>query len=151
MTLWRKRALAGSIIWSVVAAGFVISFLSGDGPSGFIKGNARRNIGAGFLAAGIAAHFIVRHLTRRPRKSERVLVDERDESIMRRASEWAFFILALFVFLFSIGLHDAFRSQGSVPIGWLWFLAYSSWILAHCSQSVAALILYHGKSGRGEG
>lgn len=142
MTLWHKRAVLSALIWGVVACGFAFCFFSGDGPNGFIEGNARRNIGAAFLAAGIVLHFTLLFFTRRPRKAEHVVVDERDQVIRRRASELAFNVLAIFVFLSCIALHDAFKEQPGVPIGWLWFLAYSSFILAYLSQAVAALILY---------
>ena len=142
MTLWQKRALISAVIWAVVAGGFAICFFSGDGANGFIEGNNRRNVGGGFLAAGIILHFILVFLTRRVRKAKHVVVDERDQIIRRRASESAFNVLAIFVFLSCIALHDAFQSQAGVPIGWLWFLAYASFILAYLSQAVASLIFY---------
>jgi putative transcriptional regulator len=81
-----------------------------------------------------------------------IAIDERDQTIRRRASEWAFNVLAIFVFLSCIALHDAFRQEQGVPIGWLWFLAYSSFILAYLSQSLAATILYcsSNQSQKGE-
>lgn len=142
MTLWHKRAVISALIWGVVACGFAFCFFAGDGPNGFIEGNARRNIAGGFLAAGLVLHFCLLFLTRSSRKAEHVVVDERDRVIRRRASEWAFNVLAIFVFLSCIALHDAFKEKQGVPIGWLWFLAYSSLILAYLSQAVAALILY---------
>ncbi|UCF04726.1 MAG: DUF2178 domain-containing protein [bacterium] len=151
MTLWQKRALLSALIWGIVAAGFLVCFLSGYGPSAFIEGNPRRNIGAAFLAAGILSYTLLLYFTKKRRKARPVLVDERDQTLSRKASEGAFFVLALFVFLFSIALHDAFRDKGSVPIGWLWSLAYSSWILAYLSQAVIALIFYSRMSSHGEG
>ena len=142
MTLWHKRAVISTLIWAGVAIGFVICFFAGDGPNGFIEGNARRNIGGGLLAAGIAAHLILSFLTRKLHKGKSVVVDERDQTIRRRSSESAFNILAVFVFLSCIALHDAFQEQAGVPAGWLWFLAYSTFILAYLSQSLAAVILY---------
>ena len=142
MTLWQKRALLSTIIWTAVALGFVICFFSGDGPNGFIEGNARRNFAGGFLAAGIMAHLILSFFTRKLQKGKSVTVDERDHIIRRHSSESAFNILAIFVFLSCIALHDAFKEQPGVPIAWLWFLAYSSFILAYLAQSLAATILY---------
>jgi uncharacterized membrane protein len=151
MSLWQKRAVLSAVIWGLVAGGFVVCFFAGDGPSGFIEGNARRNIGGGFLAVGIGAHLIISFFTRRLRKGGSVVVDERDEMIRRKASEAAFNVLAVFVFLVCIALHDAFDNEGGVPAGWLWFLAYSSFILAYLCQAVGAVIFYYwaGSSEQG--
>jgi uncharacterized membrane protein len=151
MTLWQKRALVSTLIWSAVAIGFAICFFSGDGPNDFIEGNTRRNFGGGLLAVGIALHLCLSFLTRRSSKSKHITVDERDQTIRRRSSESAFNVLAVFVFLSCIALHDAFREKQGVPIGWLWFLAYSSFILAYLSQSLAATILYCSSNSSPQG
>ena len=151
MTLWQKRALLSTLIWSAVALGLAICFFSGDGPNGFIEGNTRRNIGGTLLAVGIVLHLCLSFLTRRSSKSKHITVDERDQTIRRRSSESAFNILAIFIFLSCIALHDAFKEQPGVPIGWLWFLAYSSFILAYLAQSLAATILYYSSNPSQQG
>ena len=142
MTLWHKRAVISSVIWGVVAFCFVICFFSADGPNGFIEGNNRRNLAGAILPVGIVSHFILLFLTRSSRKDEHILIDERDQIIRRRASESAFNVIAIFVFIACIVLHDAFNSTEGVPVGWLWFLAYSTFILAYLAQAVGAMILY---------
>jgi uncharacterized membrane protein len=152
MTLWRKRALISALIWGAVATGFTASVLYGEGPNAYVEGSLQRNVGAGFLAAGIFGQLILSLFTRRKQRANRVTVDERDERISQRSSEVGFIAVAIGVFLAAIALHDFFRESGCVPVGWLWILAYSSWIVGYFAQAVSALILYAKmESAHGEG
>ena len=147
MTAWQKRALAGGIIWTVVAAGFLVCVFAGDGPAAFTEGTAARNIAAGFVAAGIFSHLVLRYLTRSRAGSRSLQIDERDIRISQRSSEGAFAALAIFVFISCIALHDKYQDAGSVPAGWLWILAYASWILGYLSLSITSLVMYYRSGG----
>jgi uncharacterized membrane protein len=147
MTTWHKRALISCVIWAVVAAGFTICVLLSDGPGVFTEGTPERNIAAGFVAAGIFSHLVLRYITRQRAGSTGIQIDERDVLISQRSSEGAFAVLAIFVFLSCIVLHDRFQGAGSVPVGWLWILAYASWILGYLSLAVTALVLYTRSGG----
>jgi hypothetical protein len=46
-------------------------------------------------------------------------------------------------------LHDG--DGGAVPVGWMWFLAYSTSFTAFISSSVSALILESKASAHGQG
>jgi hypothetical protein len=149
MTQVRKRATFNLAIWLVVAVGFVISFLVRGGPATYADQPGRVLIGAIFLAFGFAAHPAMLWATRGRPGSLPVAADERDEWIALRATRGAFVAVLVLVFTVCISLWIAYRDETSVPVGWMWFLAYSTAILGHLSQSVATLIVDRGVSSRG--
>ncbi len=45
---------------------------------------------------------------------------------------------------------EAYREPGAVPVGWMWFLAYSTMIFVYLSTAISTLILDIGNFGDGE-
>jgi hypothetical protein len=89
-------------------------------------------------------------LTRnRPGRSG-VATDERDEDIRRRANAGAFLVVLVYVFALAIFLWERYQDSGFVPVGWMWFLAYSTSFTAFISSSVIALILEYQASRHGQ-
>jgi hypothetical protein len=76
--------------------------------------------------------------------------DERDEEIQKRANATAFLLVLVYVFVLSIVLWEKYQGRGFVPVGWMWFLAYSTSFAAFISSSVIALILESRASGHGQ-
>ncbi len=146
MTLLHKRALIYTIVWSLVAAGFLYCFFSGDGPEGFVKRSPRRNIAAALIGAGILTRFLVQALGRAKKDSKRVLIDERDREISRRAAEISFFTIPVVLFLAANMLHDRFYEAGCVPVPWMFFLAYLTLVLIHLVPYAYSLVLYRSGS-----
>jgi hypothetical protein len=134
-----------------VALGFLLCAFTDGGPGALVHGSPPRNTIAAILVLGVLGSVLVRYLTRERSGSDLTLVDERDQTIARQAAMGAFIGTALFVFVFCIGLDDYFEEIGSVPVGWVWFVAYSSWILAYLTQAIVSLILYTGIGARAEG
>lgn len=148
MSSSHKRAVANTIFWGIAMIGFLACAFAADGPGGLVHQAPRRLFAAAFLAIGILASLVFRYLTRVREDDPTTLVDERDDTIARRAAVGAFAVTALFVFLICIGLDDHFQEVGSVPVGWVWFVAYTSWILAYFVQAVVSLVLYVGVDSR---
>jgi hypothetical protein len=151
MSLWHKRAIANTAVWGLVAIGFLLIAFTDGGPGGLLHGSPPRNTVAVVLVLGILASLAVRYFTRERKGAELTLVDERDQTIARQAAVGSFVSTALYVFLLCIGLDEAFQEVGAVPVGWVWFTAYSSWILAYFAQAVLSLFLYAGIGARAEG
>ena len=80
-----------------------------------------------------------------------VVTDERDESIGRRAANGGLIAVLLYVFALSIVLWERHEASGCVPVGWLWFLAYSSAALAYLVPALVSLLLDFEILDRGEG
>jgi len=48
-----------------------------------------------------------------------------------------------------VGLWEAYREAGAVPVGWMWFLAYGTVIATFVVHSLATLVVNGGYGGRG--
>lgn len=151
MTQQRVRALWILLIWSVVAAGFLTTFFAAGGVETFAEDSMRFAAGAVFLAFGFVGTPVMAYLTRARAGSQHLAADERDERILLRASRGALITTGMYVFLACIALWDAYQEPGSVPVGWMWFLAYTTAIFLYLSTAIATLILDFGGFGDAEG
>jgi hypothetical protein len=86
-------------------------------------------------------------LTRR--RDGAVAVDERDDQVVARASQATLVVVLMAVFLLSVGLWEAYRAEGAVPVGWLWFLAYGVIIVTFVVHAVATLVVDARLGGHG--
>jgi hypothetical protein len=149
MTQARRRAAWTLAIWGVVAVGFALTFFGGGGPGDYADDRTRRVVGAVFLAFGFAATPLMLWWTRgRPGQ---IVADERDESIGRRAATGGLVVVLLYVFGLSIALWERHADSGCVPVGWMWFLAYSTSALAYLVPALLSLLLDFGITGRAKG
>ncbi len=150
MTQLRKRAMWIVAIWMAVAAGFVATFFSSGGVETFADGSVRVGAGAIFLAIGVFGTPIMLYLTRARAGAEHIVADERDDKLARKANLIGLTTVALYVFLVCIGLWETYREPGAVPVGWMWFLAYTTMIFVYLSTAITTLILDFGNFGDGE-
>ncbi|MFH2107566.1 MAG: hypothetical protein ABII93_02755 [Chrysiogenia bacterium] len=151
MTQTRKRAVFTFLIWGVVMAVFSVIFFYGAGPERYALEKWRRLAGAVIIACGYLLYGLMLFLTRIRPGDHAVGRDERDEEIRNRANASAFILVLVYVFALSIILWERFQGSGFVPVGWMWFLAYSTSFAAFISSSVIALILEFKASGHGQG
>jgi uncharacterized membrane protein len=141
MTKARKRAIFTFLIWGPVMAAFSVIFFLGEGPEGYYLETWRRTAGGIIIAVGYFSYGLMLFLTRTRPRTQGVVSDERDVNIRRRANATAYVIVLVYVFALSIFLWDRHQESGFVPVGWMWFLAYSMSFAAFISSSVIALIL----------
>ncbi len=137
-------------IWTAVAAGFLATFFFSGGVETFADDSIRIAAGAIFLACGVFGTPIMLYLTRAQPGAEHLVCDERDDRLARKANLIGLTTVALYVFLVCIGLWEAYREPGAVPVGWMWFLAYSTMIFVYLSTAISTLILDIGNFGDGE-
>ena len=150
MTQARKRAIFTFLIWGSVMAAFAVIFFLGEGPEEYHTERWKRVAGAAIIAFGYLSYGLMLFLTRNRPGSHGVSSDERDEDIRRRANATAYIFVLIYVFALSIFLWERHQESGFVPVGWMWFLAYSMSFLAFMSSSVIALILESRTSSHGQ-
>jgi hypothetical protein len=150
MSQARLRSLLAAGIWTVVSIGFGATVLVDGGPATYADDPPRRLVGAIFLAAGIFGNPLMRFLTRSKPGAARVFQDERDEKLGAKATSFGLVVVAMGVFLANIALWDGYEEAGSVPVGWMWILAYGTLILTHLVPALAFLALDLGMVGRGQ-
>jgi hypothetical protein len=144
----RIRAWLALVVWSVAGVGFVATFFAGGGPGGFAVDSTRHLAGAGALAFGFFGYWSVLWFTRQ-RRGAPPLTDERDAEIAARANQLTLVVVLVGVFSLAIGLWIAYEGSGQVPVGWMWFLAYGSVILASLTSPIAMLVMDGRTSGHG--
>jgi len=150
MTQARKRALFTFLIWGSVMAAFSVIFFLGEGPQEYAQERWRRVAGAAIIAFGYLSYGLMLFLTRIRPGERAIAMDERDEDIRNRANAAAFIVVLIYVFALAIFLWDRHQASGAVPVGWMWFLAYSTSFAAFISSSVIALILESKASAHGQ-
>ncbi len=148
MSQTRVRAWLAAVIWILAGVGFFVTFFSGGGPGGLATDSIRHAAGAGALGFGFGGYWLALWFTRQ-RKGAPPAADERDAEIVARANQVTLVVVLVGVFSCAIGLWIAYEADGQVPVGWMWFLAYGSAILAFVTSAVAILVLDGRTSGHG--
>jgi uncharacterized membrane protein len=150
MTQSKRQGKYSLMIWGFVALGFTATFFSNGGPSTYAQESVRILISAIFLAFGFAGYGIMLYMTRAKPGNAQVIEDERDSQIAIQASQTGFITVLIYVFLTCIILWESHRSETVVPVGWMWFLAYSTAIVGYLSHAVTMLILNMRMEKHGE-
>ena len=151
MTQSKSRALWSLLIWGGVSISFLVLFFSGTGPETFVQEKARILVTAAMFGTGYLAQLLMLYLTRARPGARPVVRDERDDWIARYANGIAFVVALAYVFVVSIVLWEVYHDRQSVPVGWMWFLAYTSSFSGMLGHAAATLVLNAGVSGHGEG
>jgi len=87
----KKRAIWGLLIWGVVLiAAYVIFFLEG-GPQTFLDNDTRVDLTRAVFTVGFISYFFMLILTRIKSDRKKLMKDERDELISKRAYSEGFF------------------------------------------------------------
>jgi len=149
ITQTHRRACYGLGIWGLVAAAFGLVFFLGGGAATYTDDSIRMGIAAAILAAGFIGYFSMIYLTREKSNGTALISDERDLKIARQANEIALVAVLVFVFAFCIALFLGYETAGSLPVGWMWFLAYITACFGLLAQAAATLALHKEMSGNG--
>ena len=150
MTQTKIRARNQLGIWGLVAAAFGLVFFLGGGAATYADDSIRMLVAALILAAGFIGYFSMLYLTREKSNGKALIRDERDLEIARQANEIALVAVLVFVFAVCIALFLGYETAGSLPVGWMWFLAYITACFGLLAQAVATLAVYREMSGNGQ-
>lgn len=149
ITQTKLRARFGLGIWGLVAVAFGLVFFLGGGAASYADDSIRMLIAAVILGAGFIGYVSMLYLTREKADDKALIRDERDLEIARQANETALVAVLVFVFTVSIALFLGYETAGSLPVGWMWFLAYATACFGLLAQAVATLVLHREMSGNG--
>lgn len=143
----RLRSWWAAVIWGVAGLVFAIGFFAEGGPATYADDRFRIVVGAAAIAGAYGAYLLALWAT--GARGDSAATDERDAQVVARASRATLVIVLVGVFALSVGLWEAYRSEGSVPVGWLWFLAYGTVIATFVVHSLATLIVDARTGGHG--
>ena len=149
MTQTKIRARYGLGIWGLVSSAFGLVFFLGGGAVTYADDSIRMLIAAVILAAGFIGYFSMLYLTREKSNGKALIRDERDLEIARQANEIALVAVLVFVFAICIALFLGYETAGSLPVGWMWFLAYATACFGLLAQAAVTLVLHREMSGNG--
>ena len=149
MTQTQIRARYGLGIWGLVLVGFSVVFFLGGGAVTYVDDSLRIGIAAVTLGIGFVGYFSMIYLTREKSKGVSLIRDERDLEISRQANEIALVAVLVFVYVVCIILFLGYENPGSLPVGWMWFLAYTNVCFGLLAQSAATLILHRKMNNDG--
>ena len=149
MTQSKTRARYGLGIWGVVTVSFALVFFLGGGAATYADDSMRMLAAAIILATGFVGYIGMLYRTREKADLKARIRDERDLEIARQANETALVAVLVFVFAISIALFLAYETSGSLPVGWMWFLAYATACFGLLTQAITTLALHREMSGNG--
>jgi len=147
MSQTRVRAWWALAIWGLAAVGFAAVFFVWGGPATFGDDRMRVVAGALPIVFGYGGYLLAVWLTRV--RGSAVATDERDAQVVARASRGTLVVVLMAVFAMSVGLWEAYREPGAVPVGWMWFLAYGTVIATFVVHSAATLVVDARYGGHG--
>lgn len=130
------------MLWSVVAAGFLAVFLGFNAIANWGDNALKTVLLALLFVIGFGGDFLLR---RRFKDAGDDAVGY--EALRLKAMEISYILSLLYVFLAAISIYTRYEASGLVPVGWLWFLAYSLILVVHISASCAILFLHWKQKG----
>ena len=137
-TQLQKRAWLGLVIGVLVSIALSV-LLAARGPTQFFADDATRLTFYGILAGGGLLWGLVYWLTRQP---SGVTLDERDRAIFAGAPAIQSGLVLLTLAAWMIGLTEAYRAEGSIPIAFASLIFWSGWVVHMLGLSIGVLYGY---------
>ena len=145
MSLKMKHSIYSLIIWLVVAIFLIILFFSGDTINTWGDNRTKTLLITALFFIGYVGNTILWIIFRK--RKNKIVKDERDDYISLKSISAGFITTGVYIFILSISLYIIYENVGSVPIAWVWFIAYSLFVVSYLSTSAFSLIYYY-KSGK---
>ena len=145
MSLKMKHSVYTLIIWSVVAILLVILFFSEDTINTWGDNRTKTLLIAALFLIGYVGNALLWLIFRK--RKNKIVKDERDNYISLKSTSASFIATTVYIFILAISLYIKYESVGSVPIAWVWFIAYSLVVVSFLITSAFSLIYYY-KSGK---
>ena len=149
MTQAQIRARYGVGIWGLAGSAFGLVFFLGGGAATYADDSIRMGIASVIIAVGFVGYFSMIYLTREKSNGKALIRDERDLEIARQANEITLVAVLGFNFAVCIGLFLAYETAGSLPVGWMWFLAYANSCFGLLAQAISTLVTHRKMGGNG--
>ena len=137
-----KYAVIHCSIWVLVAGLFIGIFASGNTVQEWSELSVKRLWLSVIMGIGIIGDILLRVVF--TMRKDRVVKDESDDIIQKRAVSVGLVLTLLYVYIYAITVYTGYEAAGTVPTALFWFLAYSVIWVANITVSATAL-MYYGK------
>ena len=133
-----KQSIIHCALWAIVAAVLIIVFTSKGTIEAWGDNRTKTILLAALFFFGFTGDAVLRFVFRK----SKVTTDERDEFIQGQSLKVGYVVTVLYIFILSISLYTKYEVDGSVPIAWIWFIAYTLIVVVNLSTSAASIIQY---------
>ncbi|HUV52335.1 MAG TPA: hypothetical protein VMW64_04585 [Dehalococcoidia bacterium] len=145
MTPLQKRAWLGLGVGVGMSLAILAVFIA-RGVTSFDDDLVLRGITYVLCVGGLLVYGVTLRIKRRKPGRSEVLVDERDEKIIKRATMVQLWAVLLSLFIWAIALTEAYWGEKSVPIIFAYLIAISGLIVSIIGQAIGILIGYRRMS-----
>jgi len=143
MTPLQKRAWLGLGVAMSLA---ILAVFIARGVTSFDDDLVLRGITYVLCVGGLLVYGVTLRIKRRKPGRSEVLVDERDEKIIKRATMVQLWAVLLSLFIWAIALTEAYWGEKSIPIIFAYLIAISGLIISIIGQAIGILIGYRRMS-----
>jgi len=129
------------ILWSLVSVAFLWVFLEFDAIANWGDNALKSILLALLFVVGFGGDMILRFKFKL--NKDETEADGLRDSLRLQAMESSYIATLLYIFIAAISIYIRYEDSGLVPVGWLWFLAYSLILVVNIASSLAILIMHH--------
>lgn len=134
------QSLLHLVLWSVAAIIFVFIFFSKDTISSWGDNTNKTIMLAVLFFFGFGGDFVLRLIFKN--RKNKIIKDERDDYITMKSMGFSAIATFIYIFIVAISLYIKYEEAGSVPVAWVWYIAYSLVMVANITGSLASSIYY---------
>jgi hypothetical protein len=141
MTPLQKRAWLGLGIGAVLSAA-ILAVLIINGGTSFYDDDVMRWTVTGLMVGTVVSWAILLAPVLRGKGPAKALYDERDETVMRRASQVQLWGVIGSVAIWTVALTEVYWDEGAIPIVFAYLICWSILIVNTLAQAIGILIGY---------
>lgn len=141
MTQQEKLAWVNAVFWGAFLVFSIIFFIL-KSPLECWENKTLRGLLIGIWLLGLIIDVTFRLLSRIKKSQEKVKSDERDILILNISHKAALMAVAIFYLLCCFILTEIYWNQGMMPVKYLYFILFYSWVIFYVFFSITSLINY---------
>ena len=134
------QSLLHLVLWSIVAIILIFIFFSKGTISNWGDNKIKTVMLAVLFVFGFGGDFVLRMVFKN--KKNKIIKDERDDYISMKSMGISAVTTFIYIFIVAISLYTKYEEAGSVPVAWVWYIAYSLVMVANISGSLASSVFY---------
>ncbi|HKK95333.1 MAG TPA: hypothetical protein VJ916_03285 [Anaerovoracaceae bacterium] len=128
-----KLGVTKTLSWAAVAIVMVIIFSNKNAILNWGDNQIKTILLAVLIAFGLFMDLVIRTIIKRGRQLKENQINYKNLNVEIIAT-------LLYIFIIIITLYIYYESAGAVPVGWLWFIAYSTIVFVDITFGVCDLL-----------
>ncbi len=136
-----KLTVIHLIVWSIVAIFFCLIFLNGKTLIEWGDNRTKTILLSLLFVLGFGSDFVLRVILKK--KKEANPQEEKDYEFQVKSLTFGFISVLIYTYVTVIILYVTYEKAGMVPVGWLWFIAYSLILAVNIFTDAGKLYFYY--------